>query len=119
MKQEEYERLEKLMSLNQASPEDVNDIIHYFLKYVNPKANVCYSCGDSIRSNFEALKVWFGNNKNTLLNGIEFQNKTEAEKKKDVELVGDDKTKILVDKIMVPEKIKQYQKKLNNEKKLK
>lgn len=89
----EYDNLVRLVNLRNASPSDANEIVAAYRKYINPRANTCTTCADSMREHFSQLKEWFNNNKQTLESTLSFVEASEEDKKKDVPAVKVEETK--------------------------
>ena len=89
---EHYERLKSLIGLRSASNAEAQEIVKYYRMFINPGANVCATCPDSLAPAFSRLKEWFNNNEQNLLNTL--MAKTDK-KKMDVQVV--DKKELIKD----------------------
>lgn len=82
MKRETLEQIKKVCGYKSAEPDKVAEIFALYRQFINPNANLCATCGDSIRASFSTLKTWFNDNKENLERNITHQEKMDELKKK-------------------------------------
>lgn len=68
---EQINELTQLMRLTQSTITQNERIIHYYKMFINPRANFCLTCSDSMATHFTQLKEWFNNNKENLISRVE------------------------------------------------
>jgi len=90
---EHYDRLKVLTKLTSASNPEGQEIVKYYRMFINPGANVCATCPDSLAPAFGRLKEWFNNNEQNLLNTL----MAKTDKKKEVVPVVEDKKESIKD----------------------